>query len=85
MQPGEIKNYVAGEFVTSGKVFDDINPVDGTLVARVHEADAATVDAAVTAARAALDGPWGSMAPAERAALLNKVADGIEARFDDFV
>jgi aminomuconate-semialdehyde/2-hydroxymuconate-6-semialdehyde dehydrogenase len=85
MQPGEIKNYVAGNFVTSNKVFDDINPVDGMLVAKVHEADAATVDAAVDAARNALAGPWGSMAPAERAAVLNKVADGIEARFDDFV
>jgi aminomuconate-semialdehyde/2-hydroxymuconate-6-semialdehyde dehydrogenase len=85
MQPGEIKNYVAGKFVTSDKVFDDINPVDGTLVATVHEADDATVDAAVQAARGALAGPWGSMGPAERAGLLNKVADGIEARFDEFV
>jgi aminomuconate-semialdehyde/2-hydroxymuconate-6-semialdehyde dehydrogenase len=85
MQPGEIKNYVAGRFVTSDKLFDDINPVDGSLVAKVHEAGAETVDAAVQSARAALCGPWGSMAPTERAALLNKVADGIEARFDEFV
>jgi aminomuconate-semialdehyde/2-hydroxymuconate-6-semialdehyde dehydrogenase len=85
MQPGEIKNYVAGRFVTSDKVFDDINPVDGTLVAKVHEADAGTVDAAVAAARTALAGPWGTTVPAERAVLLDKVADGIEARFDEFV
>lgn len=85
MQPGEFRNYVAGRFVTSDRQFDDINPVDGSLVARVHEAERETVDAAVEAAREALAGPWGSMPPAGRAALLNKVADGIEARFDEFV
>jgi hypothetical protein len=85
MQPGEFKNYVAGRFVASDTLFDDINPVDGSLVARVHEAGRETVDAAVDAARDALSGHWGAMAPAERAALLNKVADGIDARFDEFV
>ena len=83
--PHDIKNYVAGQFVASDKQFEDINPVDGSLVARVHEADLAIVDRAVAAARDALHGPWGSMSVAERAATLNKVADGIEARFDEFV
>jgi len=83
--PHDIKNYVAGQFVAADKQFDDINPVDGTLVGRVHEADRATVDRAVAAARDALHGPWASMGAAGRAAILNKVADGIEARFDEFV
>ena len=52
--PHDIKNYVAGQFVTSTSKFDDINPVDGSLTGRVHEADQATVDWAVRAARAAL-------------------------------
>ena len=39
----------------------------------------------MAAARAALEGPWGGMPVAERAAILNRVADGIEARFDEFV
>ena len=81
----DIKNYVAGQFVTSNKQFDDINPVDGSLVGKVHEADKATVDNAVAAAREALQGPWGMLTVADRAALLEKVADGIDARFDDFV
>ncbi|MCH7637567.1 MAG: 2-hydroxymuconic semialdehyde dehydrogenase [Proteobacteria bacterium] len=81
----DIKNYVAGQFVTSKKQFDDINPVDGSLVGRVHEADKATVDDAVAAAREALQGPWGMLTVADRTALLEKVADGIDARFDDFV
>lgn len=81
----DIKNYVAGQFETSEHTFDDINPVDGSLVGKVHEADRAMVDRAVAAARSALRGPWGSMSGTERGLLLNKVADGIEARFDDFV
>ncbi|MDH3531895.1 MAG: 2-hydroxymuconic semialdehyde dehydrogenase [Gammaproteobacteria bacterium] len=83
--PHEIKNYVAGRFVASGQQFDAVNPVDGSLVAKVHAADKATVDEAVAAARAALPGPWGAMTAAGRAAMLNRVAGGIEARFDDFV
>lgn len=83
--PHDIKNYVAGQFVASKTQFDDINPVDGSLVGKVHEADQATVDDAVAAARQALRGQWGSLSPAGRGAVLNKIADGIEARFDDFV
>ncbi|MDH3350746.1 MAG: 2-hydroxymuconic semialdehyde dehydrogenase [Gammaproteobacteria bacterium] len=83
--PHEIKNYVAGRFVASTSRFDDINPVDGSLAGIVHEADKSTVDLAVQAAREALRGPWGSLSAAERGAMLNQIADGIEARFDEFV
>ena len=65
--PHDIKNYVAGRFLESDKQFDDINPVDGTLVGSVHEADPAMVDNAVAAARKALHGPWGAMSAPERA------------------
>jgi aminomuconate-semialdehyde/2-hydroxymuconate-6-semialdehyde dehydrogenase len=85
MQPRDIRNYVAGQFVTSHSTFDDINPVDGSLVGVVHEADKATVDQAVQAARDALHGPWRSLSVVERGAMLNTIADGIEARFDQFV
>jgi len=80
-----IKNYVAGEFLSSNSQFDDINPVDGSVVAKVHEADKTTVDRAVAAARASLAGEWGTISVAERSSLLNKVAEGIEKRFDEFV
>ena len=56
-----LKNFVNGQFVDGGRLFDNINPVNGELVNEVMEADAATVDAAVAAARAALAGPWGQM------------------------
>ena len=43
------------------------------------------MDAAVNAARDALTGPWGSMTVQQRVALLYDLADGINARFDDFL
>ncbi|HTK94452.1 MAG TPA: aldehyde dehydrogenase family protein, partial [Terriglobales bacterium] len=79
------KNYVDGKFVGGGREFDDVNPADGSVIARVAEADRDTVDIAVTAARKALKGPWGKAGVRERAAMLYKIADGIEARFDEFL
>lgn len=81
----ELRNYVDGEFVATGKQFANVSPINGAVLANVHEADAALVDRAVKSAKAALDGPWGKMSVVERAAVLNKVADTIERRFDEFV
>lgn len=81
----ELRNYVNGEFVATGKLFANVSPINGAVLAQVHEADAALVDRAVRSAKAALDGPWGRMSVAERAAVLNKVADAIERRYDEFV
>jgi aminomuconate-semialdehyde/2-hydroxymuconate-6-semialdehyde dehydrogenase len=80
-----IANFVDGEFVETGACWDKISPVDGSVVARVHEADAALVDRAVRAARATLDGEWGATTVGQRTALLRKVADRIEERFEEFV
>ena len=79
-----LANYVDGDFVDTGRYFDDICPVDGSLVAHVAEADAALVDRAIAAARAAA-GAWAQTDVATRSRLLHAVADGIEARFDEFV
>lgn len=83
----EIKHFINGAFVgsASGRTFEDINPVNGQVIGRVHEAGRAEVDAAVKAARAALKEPWGKMTVAERADILHRVADGITARFDEFL
>jgi aminomuconate-semialdehyde/2-hydroxymuconate-6-semialdehyde dehydrogenase len=80
-----LANVVGGELVETGQVFAKVSPVDGTLVAQVHEADRATVDRAVTAARRALDGAWGRLGVSARATLLRRVADRIEDRFEEFV
>ena len=81
----QLRHYVDGAFVGSEVTFSNINPVDGTLIAEVCEADASTVDRAVRAAQAALKGPWGRLSVQERTAVLHKVADGIQARFEEFV
>jgi len=83
----EIKNFINGEFVksVSGKTFDNINPANNEKIGLVHEAGEDEVNQAVNAAKAALKGPWGKMPLADRMALLHKVADGINARFDEFL
>ena len=80
-----IRHFIGGEFVAGSKMFDKHSPVDGKLIARVCEASRDDVDRAVAAARAALDGPWGRLAVAERVDLLHAVANEINRRFDDFV
>ena len=80
-----LHSFVDGRFVPGGREFADINPADGSRVATVTEAGADLVDAAVIAARRALKGEWGRMGVRERAAMLYKVADCIESRFDCFV
>lgn len=83
----EFKHFINGEYVASrsGKTFDNRCPVDNRLIGQVHEAGRDEVDAAVRAARAALKGPWGKLTQAQRTALLHKVADRINARFDEFL
>lgn len=81
----KIHNYINGCFVGSTKLFFNINPVDDTPIAEVCEASESDVATAVAAARNALDGQWGKMPAAERSAWLNRIANGIEQRFDDFV
>src|SRR5262252_6280671 len=76
---------IDGEFIRSGESFENISPVNGRVIGTVTEADAALVDRAVQAARAALRGPWGRLTTAERCALLRKVAERIEQRFAEFV
>lgn len=82
-----IRNFVGGEFIERGEAgcYDKVYPVDGRTAALVHQADAAVVDRAVRAARAALEGQWGGATADRRAELLRRVADRIEDRFEEFV
>ena len=83
----EFRHFINGEYTTSvnGKTFENRSPVDNSLIGMVHEAGQIEVDAAVKAAKQALKGPWGRMTAAQRTALLNKVADRINERFDEFL
>ena len=80
-----LRNFVGGKFLDGGTPFDVFDPATGVVHATAYEADQAIVDAAVKAARAAVDGEWGQMTLAKRRALLMRVADRIEERFDEFL
>ena len=80
-------HFINGAFTqgTSGKSYDNFCPIDGSRIGSVPEGGKAEIDAAVKAARAALDGPWGKMSLTERTTLLGKVAAEINRRFDEFL
>ncbi|MBB4104513.1 aldehyde dehydrogenase [Allorhizobium borbori] len=60
----------------SGETFDSINPATGALLAKVAACGEADVDRAVRSARAAFeDGRWSGRSPAERKAVLLRLAD----------
>lgn len=84
-EPARVCNIVADMSYEGVGTFDKLSPVDGTVAVVVHEAGAELVDTAVKAARDAVEGPWSRSTVSERVALLRRIADGIEARFEDFV
>ena len=79
------KLLIANEWrdAASGQVMDVINPATEEVIATVPVAGAADVDAAVQAARAAFNGPWGSMSARERGRLVSRLADRLMEKADD--
>jgi acyl-CoA reductase-like NAD-dependent aldehyde dehydrogenase len=67
----------------SGKTMDVINPATEEVCATVASADAEDLNAAVEAARAALDGPWGRMSARERGRLVRKIGERLMERADE--
>ncbi|MHC8315866.1 2-hydroxymuconic semialdehyde dehydrogenase [Pseudomonas sp. LB3P31] len=80
-----LRNYISGEFVACEQTFPNISPIDGRTFSHVCEADKTLVDRAVAAAKAAQHGPWGDYSASQRAAVLQRIADAIERRFEEFV
>ncbi|MBE1588592.1 aldehyde dehydrogenase family protein [Nonomuraea angiospora] len=79
-----LTHFIGGEPVGAGKTFPVHDPVTGAVIRQVHEADPEVVDRAVRAAReAARD--WAALPVGERAGWMRRLAEGIEARFDDLV
>lgn len=72
-------NYIGGQWVppAAGRYFENPTPVTGEVFCEVARSDAADIDKALDAAHAAAPA-WGKTAPAERAVILNKIADRIE-------
>ncbi len=73
-------NFIGGAWTdpVNGRYFDNHSPVNGQLLCAVARSDAADVEAALDAAHAAKDA-WGRTSAAERALVLNRIADVMEA------
>ncbi|MCS7080804.1 MAG: 2-hydroxymuconic semialdehyde dehydrogenase [Chloracidobacterium sp.] len=78
--------FIAGAYGdgASGETFPDYDPATGVVAAEVALATETDVDRAVAAAKDAFR-TWRQTPIAERVRLLRRVADGIEARFDEFL
>jgi acyl-CoA reductase-like NAD-dependent aldehyde dehydrogenase len=79
--------FIGGSFRSSasGKRFLTRDPATGDTLAEVAEAGNEDLDAAVKAARSAVDdGPWKKMTPRQRGKVLLRAADLLTARVDEF-
>ncbi|MGZ4603339.1 MAG: aldehyde dehydrogenase, partial [Kineosporiaceae bacterium] len=78
----DTRHWIAGRRVDSAERFADVSPIDGTLVAELSRGGAAEVEAAVEAARTAFS-DWSRTWPDERAAMLHRIADGVDKRTEE--
>lgn len=76
-------NFVDGRWAApkAGRYFENISPITGKAVGEIARSDAADIDAALDAAHKAKDG-WGRTSAAERALILNRIADRMEENLD---
>jgi aldehyde dehydrogenase len=73
------ENFIGGRWVAParGGYFDNISPTTGQVICQIPRSQAEDVERAIDAGHAAAD-KWGRTAVAERARILNRVADKIE-------
>src|SRR6202049_3376800 len=73
------ENFIGGEWVApeKGGYFDNISPPAGQVICQIARSQSEDVERAIDAAHAAADG-WGRPAVADRARILNRVADRME-------
>jgi 1-pyrroline dehydrogenase len=77
--------FIGGEWVdpAQGETQDDIDPATGNVIAKIAVADKQDIDRAVAAAQKAFDDVWFDTPPKERAGMLLKLADAIDANGDE--
>jgi 5-carboxymethyl-2-hydroxymuconic-semialdehyde dehydrogenase len=78
----DTRHWIGGQRVASAATFTDISPIDETALGEISAGTAQEVDAAVAAAQQAFPA-WAALSHNERADVLHRVADGIDARADD--
>lgn len=78
--------HVGGEQVDSDRKMEILHPATGEVVATVAQGDVSHLDAAVAAAKAAFDeGSWSRATPAERAAVMRRIAEAAEEEAGELV
>ncbi len=84
--PVTIRHHISGHDVdpVAGGWLEDIEPATGAVHARIAAGDAADVDHAVIAAKAAFPG-WSATPAAERSRILVRIADALEQDLERFV
>jgi acyl-CoA reductase-like NAD-dependent aldehyde dehydrogenase len=77
--------FINGEWrdAAGGATLEVINPATEEVIAEVASADRSDVDAAVAAARAALDGPWSELSARERGRLIWKIGEKLLEKADE--
>ena len=72
-------NFIGGKWVppVRGQYFDNLSPVNGKVICTVARSTAEDIELALDAAHAAKDA-WGRTSYAERAGILNKIADRMQ-------
>ncbi|KAJ8355760.1 hypothetical protein SKAU_G00185540 [Synaphobranchus kaupii] len=78
-----LENYIGGKFVPCSRHIDSYDPSTGEVYCKVPDSDKEEVEAAVKAAQEAFP-EWSSRSPAERAKVLHKLADLIDAHLEEF-
>jgi len=80
----DLHNYIGGQFLThsGGQWMNNTEPATGSHICRIPLSDASDVDAAVDAARSAQPA-WAALSHSERADWLDRIADALEARYED--
>lgn len=77
------ENFIGGAWIppVKGQYFENITPVTGQVYCEIPRSTAEDIELALDAAHAAKD-KWGKTSAADRANLLNKIADRIEANLE---
>jgi len=77
------ENFIGGQWVppTAGRYFENPTPITGQTFCEIPRSDESDIEKALDAAHAAAPG-WGKTPAAERAVILNKVADRIEENLE---
>jgi aldehyde dehydrogenase (NAD+) len=86
MVPFETRHvFIGGRWraAANGQTLELTNPSDGSVLANIARGGAEDIDAAVAAARAALDGPWGRMSATERGRVLAEMGRRVLAQADE--